>query len=113
MMVNLSSFVPALMDWVLCVDMCSDECSICVQLPEWAKSFEEKERLYLALYLASRYLLDYRLVACMHIYSVRNRVVLRPEVLVKALREAKAWSRVPRAIEDDSPYAWEAIAGFI
>ena len=45
----------------------------------------------------------------MHVWSVRNRVVLRPELLVRALREARVESRVPPAIEEGCPYAWEAV----
>jgi len=106
---DLGSLVPALKDWLLCVDECNNGCVICIQLPEWAKDFSGQEKILLALYLASRYLLEYRLVACMHIYSVRNRVVLRPEILVKALGEAKVVSKIPRAINDDNPYVWEAV----
>ncbi len=40
---------------------------------------------------------------------VKNRIVMRPEILVKAIREAKIVSRIPQAIEEDSIYAWEAV----
>ncbi len=82
---------------------------ICVRLPDWAENLGEHEKVYLALYLTSKHLLDYRLAASMHVYMVRNKVALRPEILAKALRDAKVVSRIPRAIEEDSPYVWEAV----
>jgi len=53
--------------------------------------------------------MDYRVVAVMHIYMTRERVALRPETLVRALGESKVVSKTPKAVEDDSPYAWEAV----
>ncbi len=108
MRVDLGVLVPALRAWNLCIDEPDCDCAICVQLPGWAGGLGERERVYLALYVAARHVMDYRLTAAMHIYSVKNRVTVRPELLVKSLREASVVSRVPRAIDDDSPYAWEA-----
>ncbi len=109
MKVDLDTLVPALRGWTLCIDEPSCDCMICIQLPEWARKLSERERVYLALFLAAKHLLDYRVTAAMHIYMVRNRVVLRPELLTRALREARVTSRVPRALEEDSVYAWEAV----
>ena len=109
MRVDLGVLVPALRGWTLCIDEPSCDCVVCVQLPEWAGKLSEHEKVYLALFLAAKHLLDYRVAAAMHIYMVRNRVALRPELLTKTLREAKVISRIPRAVEEDSAYAWEAV----
>ena len=101
--------MPALKGWTLCIDEPDCDCAICVQLPGWAGGLGERERVYLALYIAARHVMDYRLTAAMHLYSVRSRVALRPELLVKALREARVASKIQRALEDTSPYAWEAV----
>jgi len=108
MRVDLGVLMPALRGWTLCIDEASCDCMIRVHLPDWAENLGEHEKVYLALYLASRRILDYRLAASMHVYMVRNRVALRPEILAKALRDAKVVSRIPRAVED-APYAWEAV----
>ncbi len=109
MRVDLGAFVPVLKGWMLCIDEACCDCMIRVHLPDWAGNLGEREKVYLALYLASRRLLDYRLAASMHVYLVRNRVALRPEIMVKALRDAKIASRIPRAVEEESPYVWEAV----
>ena len=109
MRVELGGLVPALEGWVLCVDEYSEDCAVCVELPEWARRLGEAEKLYLALYLAARSTMDYRVAAAMHIHSIRSRAVVRPELLARALRESKVASMVPRSVEDDSPYAWEAV----
>ncbi len=109
MRLDLGVLVSALSGWTLCVDEPSCDCMICVQLPEWAGRLSEREKVYLALYLASKHLLDYRLAAAMHIYMVRGRVTVRPEILVKALRDARVVSRIPRTVEEDSAYVWEAV----
>ncbi len=109
MKVDFDTLVPALRGWTLCIDEPSCDCVICVQLPGWAEKLSEREKVYLALFLAAKHLLDYRVAAAMHIYMVRNRVALRPELLTRALREARVVSRVPRAVEEDSAYAWEAV----
>ena len=109
MRLELGSLVPALSGWTLCIDEAECDCTICVYLPGWAENLGEHGKAYLALYLASRRLLDYRLAAAMHVYMMKNRVVLRPEALVGALRESRVVSRVPRAVEEDSTYAWEAV----
>ena len=86
-MIDLGVLVPAIKGWTLCVDEPECACTICVELPEWAKRLGAREKVYLALYLASKHLhlLDYRLAAAMHVYMVRNRVAVRSEILVKAL----------------------------
>ena len=109
MRLELGSLVPALSGWTLCINEAGCDCTICVYLPDWTENLGEHGKVYLALYLASRHLLDYRLTASMHIYMVKNRVVLRPEILVRALRESRVASKVPRAVEEDSVYAWEAV----
>ena len=109
MRVDLGILVPALRGWTLCIDETSCDCMICVQLPRWAGRFSEREKVYLALFLAAKHLLDYRVAAAMHVYMVRNKVALRPELLTRTLREAKVVSKIPRAIEEDSAYAWEAV----
>ena len=109
MKVELGRLVPALEGWVLCINECNGDCTTCVQLPEWTRGLGEAEKLGLALYLAARATMDYRVAAAMHIHTIRNRVVVNPVLLVRALREAKFTSRVPRAIEGEDPYAWEAV----
>ncbi len=109
MRVDLGVLVPALRGWTLCIDEPSCDCVVCVQLPEWAGKFNEHEKVYLALFLAAKHLLDYRVAAAMHVYMVKSRVTLRPELLTRTLREAKVASKIPRAVEEDSAYAWEAI----
>jgi len=109
MKIDLGVFVPALRGWTLCINETSCDCIICVRLPDWAENLGEHEKVYLSLYLISRHILDYRLTASMHVYLVRNKVALRPEILTKALRDAKVISRIPRAVEEDSPYVWEAV----
>ncbi len=109
MKVDLGALIPALRDWTLCIDEPTCECVICIELPEWAEELGERERVYLALYIASRRLLDYRLAAAMHIYMVKNRVALKPEILLRGFRESRTTSKVPRAVEDEGPYVWEAV----
>ncbi len=109
MRVDLGAFVPALRGWTLCINETSCDCIICVRLPDWAGNLGEHEKVYLALYITSRHLLDYRLTASMHVYLVRNKVALRPEIFTKALKDAKVVSKIPRAIGEESPYAWEAV----
>jgi hypothetical protein len=45
--------------------------------------------------------MDYR-VAALHIYSVRNRVAVHPQILIRAVEDSKIFSKIPRAIEDNS-----------
>ncbi|MEB3778751.1 MAG: hypothetical protein GSR85_00750 [Desulfurococcales archaeon] len=109
MRVDLGVLLPALRGWTLCIDEPGCDCMVCVQLPEWAGKFSEREKVYLALFLAAKHLLDYRVAAALHVYMVKNRVALRPELLTRTLREAKVVSRIPRAVEEDSAYVWEAV----
>ena len=108
MRLDLGGLVPALSGWTLCIDEHECHCTICVELPEWARGLSRREKVYLALYLAARTTMDYRVAAAMHIYAVRSRIALRPELLVKALRESRVLSKTMKAIDSDSPYAWEA-----
>jgi len=107
--VELGALVPALEGWVVCAGECDSECTVCVWLPQWAQELGEAERALLALYLAARATMDYRVVAAAYIYMLRHRVALRPELLVRARREARVESRVPPRIEPGAPYAWEAV----
>ena len=109
MRVDLGTLLPALKGWTLCIDEPSCDCMICIQLPEWAGKFSKREKVYLALFLAAKHLLDYRVAAAMHVYMVKNKVALRPELLTRTLREAKLVSRIPQAIEEDSAFAWESV----
>ncbi len=109
MRVDLGILVPALRGWTLCIDEQSPECIIVVRLPVWTEKLSEREKVYLALFIAAKHLLDYRVAAAMHVYMVRNKVMVRPEALVRALREAEVVSRIPRAIEEEGPYVWEAV----
>jgi len=109
MRTDLGELVRALSGWILCVDECGNECAICVELPEELRNLDNNRRLYVALYVAARRILDYRLAAAMHIHFVRTRSIVEPRILVKALSEAKFSSKIPPAIEDDNPYAWEAV----
>jgi len=59
--------------------------------------------------LTSRRILDYRVVAAMHIHFIRSKAMVEPELLLKVLSNAKVVSRVPPAIEDDNLYIWEAV----
>ena len=109
MRLDLGSLVPALSGWTLCIDGPGCDCTVCVELPGWAGGLSESERRYLALFLAARSLLDYRLAAAMHVYMVKSKVALGPEALARALRDARVDSEIPRAVEEDSAYAWEAV----
>jgi len=109
MRLDLGNLVRALSGWILCVDECGGECTICVELPGELGDLDSDRKLYVALYVASRKILDYRLVAAMHIHFVRSRAVVEPRFLVKALSTARFWSVVPPTIEDDNPYIWEAV----
>ncbi|MEB3755569.1 MAG: hypothetical protein GSR79_01725 [Desulfurococcales archaeon] len=80
-----------------------------IEITEASRSLSEYEKVYLALFLAAKHSLDYRLTAAMHIYMMRNRIALRPEILVKALRDARVVSKIPRATEEESHYVWEAV----
>lgn len=106
---DLSCLIPALEGWIVCVDECDDICTICINLPEWVRELEEREKIYLSLYIFARAVMDYRVVSALHIYSIRNRVMLRPEILSKALRETKVSLKIPRVIEGEDPYAWTAV----
>jgi hypothetical protein len=59
------------------------------------------ERIHIALYIATRATMDYK-VAALHIYSVRNRVAVHPQILIRAVEDSKIFSKIPRAIEDNS-----------
>jgi len=111
MRIDIGNLVRALAGWILCVDECDNECTICVELPDdELKNLNSDRKLYVALYVAARRILDYRLAAAMHIHFVRSKVVVDPKLLVKALESAKFWSAVPPAAEDtDNPYVWEAV----
>jgi len=110
MRLDLGDLVRALTGRIFCVDECSNECTICVELPDdELRNLDSDRKLYVALYAAARRILDYRLVAAMHIHFVKSRAVVDPKLLVKALENAKFWSVVPPAIDDNSPYAWEAV----
>jgi len=107
--IGLGNLVRALEGWTVCIDGCGEECTVCVWLPGWAKRLRGEERALLALYLAARATMDYRVVAAMHLYATRHRVALRPELYARARREARVEARVPHRIEDETPYAWEAV----
>jgi len=109
MRLDLGDLVRALAGWVLCVDECGDGCTICVELPEELKDLDSDKKLYVALYVAARRILDYRLAAAMHIHFIKSKAVVDPKLLVKAPSEAKFSSVVPPAIEDDNPYVWESV----
>ena len=100
--------IPALDGWVLCVDEEGEGCTISVKLPGWVDK-DKVERIYIALYIAARATMDYRVAAALHIYSVRNRFTARSETLVRAMADSKVYSKIPRAIEDENPYAWQAM----
>jgi len=109
MRIDLGCLVPVLKGWMLCIDGCNGGCAFCVELPEELNGLNDAEKLYVALYITARRVLDYRIAAAMHIHFVKNRAMVEPELLVKALRSAKIMSKIPPAIEEDSPYAWEAV----
>ena len=109
MRIELGKLVPALREWVLCVNECNGDCTACIKLPEWARELGEDEKQYLALYLAARATMDYRVAAAMHVHSVRNRVVVHPQTLTRAFQEARVTTKVPHTIEGENPYAWEAV----
>jgi len=100
--------IPALDGWVLCVDEEGEGCTISVKLPGWVDK-DKVERIYIALYIAARATMDYRVAAALHIYSVRNKVAVHPQILIRAVEDSKISSKIPRAIEDENPYAWQAI----
>ena len=106
MMINLGSLVPSLEGWVLCADECTDECVICVRLPRCAARLGEYEKVYMALYLAARSIMDYRVAAALHIHSVRTRTTLDPELLVRAWMKAMVTTRIPVQVDDT---CWEAV----
>jgi len=108
MKLDLGTLIPVASGWILCVDECDVSCSICVNLPHEFLNLSDKEKLYISLYLTARKTLDYRIAAAMHVYSVKNKVAVGSEVLVKALKEGEIESKIPQALED-VPYAWEAV----
>ncbi len=109
MRISLGELIPVLEGWFVCEKgMCSGECVVCVELPSWCRGFDEKSIAYILLYLAARTCMDYRLAAALHVYSVRNKVFVKPDILLKAWRESKILSRMYRRVEDDSIYAWRA-----
>ena len=109
MKVDLGRLVPALSGWRLCYDGSECKCTICVQLPPWAEGLDPRQKVYLALYIAARAIMDYRLVAAMHVYAVKERVMLRAELLARAVRESRVHTTIPRAVVEECPYAWEAV----
>jgi len=68
MRADLGGLVRALAGRIFCVDEYSDGCTICIELPDELRDLNSDRRLYVALYVASRKLLDYRLAAAMYIY---------------------------------------------
>jgi hypothetical protein len=80
-----------------------------VNLPGWARDLSEDETIYIALYIAAKTTMDYGVAAALHIYSVRNKVAVHPRILIRAVEDSKISSKIPRAVEADSPYTWQSI----
>jgi hypothetical protein len=99
--------IPALDGWVLCVDEEGEDCTISVKLPDWVDK-DKVKRIYIALYIAARATMDYRVAAALHIYSVRNKVAVHPNIAIKALTGSKIYSKISRSMEDED-YAWQAV----
>jgi hypothetical protein len=99
--------IPALDGWVLCVDEEGEGCTISVKLPDWVDK-DKVKRIYIALYIAARTTMDYRVAAALHIYSVRNKVAVHPNIAIKALTGSKVYSKISRSMEDED-YAWQAV----
>jgi hypothetical protein len=99
--------IPALDGWVLCVDEEGEDCTISVKLPGWVDK-DKVERIYIALYIAARATMDYRVAAALHIYSARNKVAVHPNIAIKALTGSKIYSKISRSMEDED-YAWQAV----
>jgi hypothetical protein len=68
------------------------------------------KRIYIALYIAARATMDYRVAAALHIYSVRNKVAVHPNIAIKALTGSEVYSKISRSMKDED-YAWQAVAG--
>jgi hypothetical protein len=99
--------IPALDGWVLCVDEEGEDCTISVKLPDWVDK-DKVKRIYIALYIAARTTMDYRVAAALHIYSARNKVAVHPNIAIKALTGSKIYSKISRSMEDED-YAWQAV----
>ena len=99
--------IPALDGWVLCVDEEGEGCTISVKLPDWVDK-DKVKRIYIALYIAARTTMDYRVAAALHIYSARNKVAVHPNIAIKALTGSKIYSKISRSMEDED-YAWQAV----
>jgi len=89
--------VSALKSWIPCVD----GCIICVELPEELRALDNSRKLYVALYITARKILDYRVAAAMRIYILLVvKLQVEPKLLVKVFSNVKVVSRIPQAIED-------------
>jgi hypothetical protein len=99
--------IPALDGWILCVDEEGEDCTISVKLPDWVDK-DKVKRIYIALYIAARTTMDYRVAAALHIYSARNKVAVHPNIAIKALTGSKIYSKISRSMEDED-YAWQAV----
>lgn len=99
--------IPALDGWVLCVDEEGEGCTISVKLPDWVDK-DKVKRIYIALYIAAKTTMDYRVAAALHIYSARNKVAVHPNIAIKALTGSKIYSKISRSMEDED-YAWQAV----
>ncbi|MEM1610517.1 MAG: hypothetical protein QXQ57_02590 [Sulfolobales archaeon] len=81
-------------------------CTISVWLPEQAgENIEAK--FYIALYLAARHTMDYRLAAALHIYSVKSKIAVHPGLLSLVSRDAKVESKLP--LRYDEECSWEVV----
>ncbi|MCE4606182.1 MAG: hypothetical protein F7B59_02490 [Desulfurococcales archaeon] len=106
MMINLGSLIASLEGWMLCIDECKDECVICVMLPRWTARPDDRENVHIALYIAARSTMDYRVAAALYIYSIRKRTRPEPGALVKAWREAEITTKIPVQAGNT---CWEAV----
>ncbi|RLE64627.1 MAG: hypothetical protein DRJ47_07165 [Thermoprotei archaeon] len=69
----------------------------------------EKKLKLLCMYAVTREFMEYKVVAAMHVYSVRNRILLRPEELREGLKHIRVKARVRSW--DRSEEAWERFSG--
>jgi len=70
--------VRAIHGWVACAQVCDAAFSVYAKLSECLQRPRSGVKVYVALYLTARAMLDYRAEAAMHVFCARSGVTVKP-----------------------------------
>jgi len=110
---NLGEYNPVLDGWKVLVSSepieSFDDFVAVVEVDEkLVEKLGEKKLKLLCIYAVAREFMEYKVVAAMHVYSVRNRILLRPEELREGLKHIRVKGSRVRSW-DKSDEAWRAV----